>query len=203
MIAISSHRPHSRSAEFARNQAMAKRTWEPVFQTIVYAGAEEPELDSEKTEFYPTEDFPTIQTLAKIAASQRGISAILNADILINNRIRNVEQKMWVNSIMCGSSRRYHFDPHAPNFDMANLDDADRGRDIFVARQHVWQRVADQVPPHLRIGHQQWDAWMTDFFRDNYNRKFIDFTNLRCVFHPRHGDRQMPYASEIVEGQLV
>lgn len=201
MIAISSHRPHSRSAEFARNQALAKRTWEGVFRKIIYAGPAEPELDSDKTEFVYTEDFPTIQTLAKMAAAQSDITAILNADICISPRFCNVEHRMRVTPLLCASSRRYHFAPYPkPNFDMALLDEKDRGRDIFMAKQSLWKRVAEQVPSHLRIGHQQWDAWMSDFFRSQGVR-WTDFTKERCVFHPKHGDRQMPYAQQIVEGK--
>lgn len=209
MNAVSSHRPHARSAEFARNQALAKRTWEPVFKQIVYVGPQEPELDSEKTTFIYSEDFPSIQTLAKVAANLRGITALLNADISLGPRIRNVEYRMLSGGLKCASSRRYHFDPHNPQWEMAALDEKDRGRDIFMAKQQVWQKVADTIPPHFRIGHQQWDAWMSDFFRDKVvpiGREYDpskDFTKERCVFHPHHGDRQMPHAQEIIQGQAA
>lgn len=203
MIAVSSHRPHSRSAEFARNQALAKRTWESVFKKIIYAGPQEPELDSEKTEFVFTEDFPTIQTLTKIAAAQPDITAILNADICVISRIQRIELKMKQTTVVCASSRRFHFDPYPwPNFNTAMIDDKDKGRDIFMAKQSLWKRIAELVPPHLRIGHQQWDAWMSDFFREQ-DLRFYDFSKDKCVFHPRHGDRQMPYAQQIVEGQTA
>lgn len=201
--AVSSHRPHSRSAEFARNQSLAKRTWEPIFKNIIYAGPYEPELDSEKTHFVEAENFPAIQTLVKVAAGQSGVTAILNADIAVSPRIRNIEQRMFISPLLCASSRRWHFDPANPNFEAAQLLETDRGRDIFIAKQSVWKHVSEIIPPHYRIGHQQWDAWMSDLFRDGYAGRWSDFTASKCVFHPHHGDRQMPYAESIVEGQAV
>lgn len=199
MIALSSHRPHHKSVEFRHNQLLAKRSWEGAFTKIIYAGIEEPELHSQKTTFIQAEDWPRIQTLAQIAAEQQGIVAILNADIVVNNRLREVENRMWARGGVCGSSRRYHFDAHTPDLTHAKLIESDRGRDIFIARQNIWKRIAREVPEYLRIGHQQWDAWMTDFFREHYNQRFIDFTAMKCIFHPKHEDRQMPYANEIVE----
>lgn len=199
MIALSSHRPHSRSVEFARNQKMAKRTWEGFFRKIIYIGEPEPELKSQKTTFMPGEDWPTIHSLATIAAAQPEVTAILNADILVNPKLRVVETRLQNGSAVCASSRRYHIDPHLPNFDRAQLIESDRGRDIFVTTPKVWLRVALQIPKHLRIGHQQWDAWMTDFF-NTYKPGFIDFTLMKCIFHPYHTDRQMPFAQDIVAG---
>lgn len=201
MIAISSHRPHGKSVEFRRNQLLAKRSWESAFTRIVYAGSEEPELKSQKTSFVEAEEWPTIQTLAQIASEQPAQIdkpiAIINADIVIGQRFGNVKNRMTF--MRCASSRRWHFDPHAPNYDRAELIDADRGRDIFVAQRRIWRHISRVVPPHLRIGHQQWDAWVTDFFNDNHKAGFFDFTNMKCIFHPFHGDRQMPYANTIAQ----
>lgn len=201
MIAVSSHRPHSRSVEFARNQSMAKRTWENAFFWIIYAGPKETDLSSPKTEFRKTEDWPRIQTMAQIAASKRGYVAILNADILVDPRIKRLEDFWRKRGYVCASSRRFHFDPFNPKgFADARLIDADRGRDIFVATYDVWQRVAGIIPPYLRIGHQQWDRWLSDYFRDTFSSRFHDFTDNRFIFHPNHGDREMPHAQQIVEG---
>lgn len=198
MIAISSHRPHARSVEFRRNQMLAKRTWENLFTKIIYAGIPEAELQSQKTVFIQTEDFPTIQTLAKIAASQQeSVIAILNADICIGQRFNTVKQMMQAR--LCASSRRFHFDPHNPNWDRAQTDERDRGRDIFIAQKRIWKRIAQEVPSYLRIGHQQWDAWVTDYFNEHCKPGFLDFTNMKCIFHPNHEDRQMPFAQKIVE----
>ena len=197
MIALSSHRPHSKSREFAFNQRLAWLSWQGCFNKIIYAGPPEAELQSRKTVFIQTEDFPTIQTLAKIASEQSEESvAVLNADICVGHRFGQVKLRMQ--SMLCASSRRWHFDPTNPqNFENAVLIDSDRGRDIFIAKKRVWKRIADLVPGHLRIGHQQWDAWMTDYF-NSLKPSFFDFTGIKCIFHPNHGDRQMPYADQIV-----
>lgn len=201
MIAVSSHRPHHRSVEFRRNQLLAKRTWENAFTKIIYAGQEEPELYSQKTSFVASEDWPTIQTLAKIASEQPAQVdkpiAVLNADICIGPRFSAVKNRflhMW-----CASSRRWHFDALLPKFDAARLIESDRGRDIFIAQRRIWKHIAKEVPPYLRIGHQQWDAWVTDYFNDHWKAGFFDFTNMKCIFHPNHEDRQMPYAQQIVQ----
>lgn len=200
MIAISSHRPHAKSAEWARNQALAWRTWQGYFLRVIYLGDSEPELKSAKTEFVPSEQWPTIKRMAEIAASKPGIVAILNADILVTPKMRVVENRLNNGTGVCASSRRWHIDPHNPSFDKAQLIETDRGRDIFIATPRVWAGVALKIPGHLRIGHQQWDAWMTDYF-NSFKPGFIDFTQMKCIFHPTHGDRQMPYAEQIVNEQ--
>lgn len=202
MIAISSHRPHARSVEFARNQKLAKRTWEGYFRKIIYVGPDETELKSQKTTFWPGEDWPFIYKLAEMAAAQPGPTAILNADILVTPRLRVVENRLLNGSSICASSRRWHIDPHLPNLDRAQLIESDRGRDIFITTPKVWMKVALQIPKHLRIGHQQWDAWMTDFF-NTYKPAFLDFTHPACIFHPKHEDRQMPFAADIVQHSVA
>lgn len=199
MIAITSHRPHAKSAEYARNQKLAWRTWQGFFTDIIYFGDEEPELKSFKTRFVRSEQWPTIKIMAQLAATARGIACIINADILINPKLRVVENRLANGPAAVASSRRWHIDPHLPNFDRAQLVDTDRGRDIFVCTRVVWQRIAAEIPGHLRIGHQQWDAWMTDFFNAHYHDRFIDFTQMKCIFHPKHEDRQMPFAEDIVK----
>lgn len=205
VTAISSVRPHSRSPEFARNQSMAWRSWQWAFSKIIYVGIEEPELHSQKTSFVAAEDWPRIQTLAEVAANQPvsvlAPVAIVNADIVIGQRFSNVRNMFTYK--WCGSSRRYHFDPHTPNYERATLIEADRGRDIFIAQRRIWKQIAEKVPSHLRIGHQQWDAWVTDYFNEHYKSGFFDFTGMKCIFHPKHEDRQMPYANEIAEAQLA
>lgn len=199
MIAISSHRQHSKSAEVARNQKLAWRTWQSYFSGVIYLGPEEPELKSQKTTFIASDDFPTIKTMAGIAANCPGVTAILNADILVNPKLNVVQHRLQNGTSVCGSSRRWHFDiKDLPSLEKAHLIDTDRGRDIFVATQRIWQRAAKEIPDHLRIGHQQWDAWMTDFF-NTFKPGFVDFTQMKCIFHPYHGDRQMPFAEQIVQ----
>lgn len=199
MIAVSSHRPHSHSEEFRSNQILAKRTWEGVFQRIIYLGEFEPELNSPITQFIETDQWPFIRKLMEIASTQRGFVAILNADLVLDPKLRPLEHFMRGKGYCCASSRRFHFDPGQPDFHKA-LAEADcgndRGRDIFIARNDVWRRAMTHVPMQMRIGHGRWDAWMVDYFRSNYNESFMDFTDDRLVFHPIHGDRRRPHEQE-------
>lgn len=199
MIALSSHRPFAKSEEWAKNQKLAWRTWQGYFRKVIYFGDEEPDLKSSQTAFLPSEQWPTIKRMAEVATSKPGVTAILNADILINPKLRIVENRLLNGSAVCASSRRWHFEvADLPSLDKARLVDSDRGRDIFIATHLVWQTVAREIPGNLRIGHQQWDAWMTDFF-NRYKPAFIDFTQMRCIFHPTHGDRQMPFAEQVIQ----
>lgn len=202
MIAISSHRPHSGNPEYAINQRLAHMAWEQVFSKVIYMGEPEPELTGLKTVFVRTENFPHIKTAAQLAASSPGFSAILNADIVVTPGIQNLEMQLFRKNQLCASSRRWNFrrtgGPLQSMISQASLGN-DRGRDIFIAHSRVWQEVAANVPPVLRIGNPRWDAWMTDFFRERWDAKFVDFTTMRCVFHPNHEGRHYPYAEEIAK----
>lgn len=167
-----------------------------VFQRIVYFGSMEPELDSPRTRFVESEQWPTIKALALEASQHSGFSAILNADLVVNQGLRKLISAMGLKGQTCASSRRYHFDSNTCDFESASLGD-DRGRDIFIARRDVWKTVANNVPPELRIGHGRWDAWVTDWFRSHYNAGFVDFTAKKLIFHPIHEGRKRPYDEEI------
>lgn len=196
MIAISSHRPLDQEPEIKRNQLLAKRTWESVFSRIIYFGVFEQELASSKTVFFPHEEFPRIKDLMEQAGKQRGLVAILNADIVVTPDLKKLERMMMLRGKLCASSRRYHFDPDTCDWKAAQLGN-DRGRDIFIARNDIWRDAAHNVPEQFRIGHQGFDGWITDFFRGKYNTSFIDFTDMRIIFHPNHGNRKMPHSKEV------
>src|SRR6266498_2469409 len=195
MQAVSSHRPNCQDRDICRNQSLAARTWRMTFTRIIYLGPSEPDLRSPKTKFVFSEDFPRIKALMQIAALQPGFTAILNADIVVND-LRKLENQMMLRGKVCASSRRWHFDPNTCDWKAAYLG-SDRGRDIFIARQDVWRKAAREVPEEFRIGHQGHDGWLTDYFRRQHNDSFIDFTGQRLIFHPEHGSRKMPYAVEV------
>lgn len=201
MIAISSHRPLDQEPEIKRNQLLAKRTWEAAFSRIIYFGTIEPELSSGKTAFVPSEEFPRIKDMMEMAGKQRGFVAIVNADIVVTPEIKKLERLMMLRGKLCASSRRYHFDPNTCDWKAAQLG-LDRGRDIFIARNDVWRDAARHVPNELRIGNSRWDAWATDWFRIRYNDSFLDFTNMRAIFHPNHESRRRPYDEEISKVQF-
>lgn len=202
MNAVSSHRPHSSDGEYRRNQGLAKTTWEHSFQRIIYFGPKEPELSSDKTTFVDDEQFPRIKRLAEEAGRWHGLTAILNADILVGPGILLLERQMRTKRRLCASSRRWHFHvkPGTLGYMLENAElGDDRGRDIFVATGPVWRNLAMTMPDGYRIGNPYWDAYVTDFFRKFYDSSFVDFTSWRCVFHPIHGGRNYPYAQQVAE----
>jgi len=165
------------------------------FNRIIYLGPSEPELRSPKTKFVFSEDFPRIKALMQVAALQPGFTAILNADIVVND-LRKLESQMMLRGKVCASSRRWHFDPNTCDWKAAYLG-SDRGRDIFIARQDIWRKAAREVPEELRIGNSRWDAWCTDWFRIRHGESFIDFSGQKLIFHPAHESRLRPFDEEI------
>lgn len=203
MIAVSSHRPHTESAEYKRTQQIAHNSWEHVFSSIHYFGPVETDLAGYKTRFVKSEPFPKIRDMAAYASnSTSGYAAILNADIVVTPEIMGLETHMVQKARRCGSSRRWHFKLTGGNLrDMLKTAwlGNDRGRDIFVAHYMVWRKLADQMPDCFRIGNPYWDAWITDWFREHYNDNFVDFTTSKTVFHPEHEGRNYPYAADIAK----
>lgn len=205
MILVSSFRPFKEDPEWDRNQLTAFRTWMMFAKRIILFGQHEPDLSNNKVSFVPSEQFPRIKDMIGVAAKQRNqFVAICNGDILLNPSIIRIEGRMKNGHYKCASSRRWHFDPAKPMaeaMESASLIDADgrddRGRDVFIARADAWDKLLSEAPDHLRVGHQHWDAWLTDAFRRHWDAKFLDFTALRIVHHPHHQGRRMPYATEI------
>lgn len=199
MTIISSHRPHAQGGQFPINQIRAHQSWISVANRIIYFGPEEAELKDSlgKTRFIGCEDFPEIRLLASWASTQFDCVAIVNSDIVLTENVLKVPVMLAKGMYKAAVSRRHHYDPQT--FDLASAVDnvKDRGRDIFIAAPVIWKDVAQNIPAAYRIGHQKWDAWVCDRWRDTYKNKFMDFTYLRCVFHPNHEERRMPYAREL------
>lgn len=198
IIAASSHRPHSESEEYRENQLLAFRTWQGVFDKIIYFGPEEPELASSKTMFVPIADFPSIKEMAAMLARNKGFHVLLNADICVAPRIKDLPAYMKFNGKSSASSRRWHFRKEDNTFDKADMGD-DRGRDFFMCRSDIWHAVAETINPGFRIGHQKWDAWMVNFLRAKYNDGFADISGDRLIFHPVHEGRKMPHSEQVAQ----
>lgn len=184
---------------------LAFRSWMMCATRIFLFGDIEPTLTSNKVSFVPCEQFPRIKDMATLAALQRGrVVMICNGDIVVDPRIRRIEAKLRLSHSACASSRRWHFDSDLPMgraMETASLIDRDgrddRGRDLFIAKAEVWHRIAKELPEKYRIGNSQWDAAITNAFREHWNDKFLDFTVLRMCFHPHHEGRRRPYDQEI------
>lgn len=188
MIAISSRKPFGQSAEYDLNQARAELTWLGKFTNIHYLGGE---------------TYPTIKEMATFASQQKmEFVCILNADIVLGPEILTVEAKMVDMALPAATSYRYEFDPaDYPDLSKAERHKEDRGMDIFIASPPIWGLVAKRIPSYLRIGNNRWDSWVCGFFCANLGFGFRQFTEQRCVFHPKHGDRKVSeHAHEIAAG---
>lgn len=199
MIAISSAKPFKLSEEYARNQERAARALHEKFNVsgIFYVGHYEEGLDGEKVQFVrPDEDYPRIKMMADFASRMTtDYVAILNADIVLWSGISEVEARMRAMALPAATSYRYEFDPEEyPNLGNAVRHKEDRGMDIFIANPAIWKLVARDVPEDLWFGHPTWDSWVCGYFCHHLGYGFRQFTEDRCVFHPKHGGRVTPNA---------
>lgn len=197
MIAISSIKPHSKSAAVAENQLRAKDTWDNVFSKVIYVGPWiEPDLDRHHskdglstTTWAGQEDFPKISELVALAANQSEWTCLINADIVVSTNIIYVERELNRLKAQSAISRRWQ---------MPENRIVDMGLDWFAATPELWQAIAPQVPPSFRIGHILWDTWMLWAFTSIGDpRGSYDITACRTIFHPKHEDRDRPFSDKI------
>lgn len=190
MIALSSHRPFKGEPEYRRNQLRAKASWERIFNKIIYVGVFEPDLMSDKTEIIESADWPTMEQLFQVAGWQRETVCLVNADIVLTPTILQVEELLMLEGVKALTSRRYTFNPAAPDFEKAKVG-KDLGFDIFIADPDVWQKLCSVVPDDFRIGHNQWDTWLLYTLQCMFKERCRDFTGWKCVFHPQHSGRKV------------
>jgi hypothetical protein len=201
VIAVSSFRPHAEDPAYAKNQIRARQSWDDCFESVHYFGQPEPSLDGKQTKtFFLGSNWPTVRDMASFASgSSAQYAAILNADIVVSPLISRVERQMLNLGLPAATSYRYEFDPSDPV--ILRMDGIrnrnDRGMDIFIATPQIWGIVADKIPAYLRIGHPTWDTWICGFFCSTLGRGFVQFTEERVVFHPKHEGRKTPYSSDI------
>jgi hypothetical protein len=194
MIALSSHRPHVDDGDYARNQTRAANSW-GVFRQVYYFGPFEKDLYKPHVTFIESDPWPKIKSMADIASNFAVPVAIINADIVVTDALLDVEKKMIDLSMPALTSYRYEFE--GENMDSAIRHKSDRGMDIFIAMPDIWRMVSKRIPDYLRIGHQTWDSWVCGFFCANLGFGFRQFTDHRCIFHPKHAGRLFPHSSEI------
>lgn len=196
MIAISSHRALADSLEIAENQFRAKRSWELVFDAIVYFGPTEPLLNSAKTSFVEIEDFPTMSALFFAASKMDDFSCIINADIVTAPHLPGVVASLGHKGMAAVTSRRWEF--NGDNIERAELKDW--GVDFFGAWPSVWRQAWREVPPSYRIGHNAWDSWLLGFMNTKHPKSFWDISRQACIYHPRHNERKRAYPIVPVPG---
>ncbi len=194
MIAISSHRPFSDCPDEIRiNQTRAIDSWS-VFEKVILFGDYEAELARENVKFFPCVGKPFIWQLTDLAATQNDWACIINSDIVLGVRWREVEAKLRSTWAIAAMSKRY-------NFDTTNDDDAgtvdDNGLDFFAAHPDTWALVAREVPRVFQLGKILWDTWMIGFLAAKAGLNFADLTPAKVIFHPRHGHRTDQHIAKV------
>jgi hypothetical protein len=180
VIAISSFRPFEKcSDEIKDNQIKAFRSWLPNFERIVLFGHPSPLLSSCLSQFIPCEGKPQVKTLAETLGQFEGWSCVVNADIVVSAKITQIQQRLHQSQCQCAVSKRW---------DMQSLQ-TDGGLDWFAALPDVWKKVAQSVPPSFCVGRSLWDTWLASFFGWEYGGAAADCTDLKFIWHPRHGER--------------
>lgn len=196
MTVISSFRPLDKSIAIAKNQLIAKQSWEGVFDCIMYFNSPDERMASPKTVFVESEDFPHMSSIFLAAAMTDDITAIINADIVTTPNLRNVIAREFGRGAGAMMSFRHEYDPE--RVDLNKAKQVDNGLDFFCSVPEVWHMAYKYVCKDYRLGHGKWDCWMMNFFHVTLSGRFFpDITNERCIFHPRHDERHRPYNGEI------
>jgi hypothetical protein len=195
LIAVSSFKPLDKSPEIAANQLRAKASWDLVFTRVFLFGDFDKRLASPGTEFIPSEDWPTISALTLVASWQEHPTCLLNADIVVSPGLKDVLNHGWKRGAQALTSKRAEFEPTTGDLDRARV--VDMGADFFAAFPWVWAQVHKTIPPSFRLGHSLWDSWLLGFLNHFYPQRFFDMTNLRPIFHPRHGERHAPHVVQV------
>lgn len=186
MIALSSYAPMSRAPEIARNQLVAKSTWDKTFSAIVYFNPVEERFVNANTGFTGQTERPSIRQMAEYAAEQNGWVAIINADVVVAMKMVGIDSVLNSQKVWCGMSRRLEFDPTGPPRKGRLVD---LGLDFFFARPSVWALVASEIPDDFTIGRQQWDTWVLSFFIIHGGEYCVDLTPSNLIWHPKHDNR--------------
>lgn len=180
MDAISSYRPFEDSQEISRNQLKAKETWEPLFNRITYFGPVEDALKSPKTYFVECLGKPSIKSLALHAGHGFGWKSLINSDIQIDPKAKNLERILNRHEAACAFSFR---------IPIGKTEKKDLGIDFFLATTDVWHRLSHIIPEQFTIGRQQWDTWVLSFFFTHYGEHCFDLSPMKLIYHPDHEER--------------
>lgn len=185
VIALSSFRPLSKCSPNRQQQFIqAKESWERVFREIHYFNSFEPSLAGPTTQFIVRDnpdERPPIALMAAHAARQREWVALINADIVIMEKMAGADAALEKFRGQCALSRRLE--------SLTSPHPTDWGLDFFLAIPAVWAAVAAQIPPVFSLGRVRWDSWISAFFARRYGDFCYDLTPMRLVFHPPHEER--------------
>lgn len=198
VIAISSHRANA-SPEIERNQVRAHKSWSKVFSEIIYFGPLEPSLSCPKTTFIECENFPFISSLCMAASMAPSHACLLNADIVVSDRLPMALNAVLIKKGQAAISRRWEFQGES----IAQATLTDWGIDFFWATPELWRGAAKAIPAHYRIGHTSYDNWLMSYWNTVAPRWCYDITSRRVIFHPKHGDRNRPHHIKAIDDQFT
>lgn len=186
MIAFSSFRPLAKCSPERQSQYIAaNESWEKVFSEVHYFNSAEPLLASPKTVFVGQPDpdeRPAIVTLARYAAQQDEWAALINADIVVSEKMAGIETHFKKHRIECAISRRY--------LHPLSTQPIDWGLDFFCALPYVWDCVANQIPEVFKLGKVRFDTWLCSFLSRKWPQTCFDLTPSKLIFHPQHEERE-------------
>ncbi len=121
------------------------------------------------------------------ASLSAGNACILNADIVVSDRLPMAINAVVMKKGQCAISRRWQFD--GDDTSKAALQPNDFGIDFFWAKPEIWRGAAKTIPAHYRIGHNSFDTWLLGYFNTVSPRGSYDITPRKVILHPRHEDR--------------
>lgn len=145
-------------------------------------------MRSAQTVFLPTAGKPSIKNLANFCGALNDWSCIINADIVLTQQFRRMEDQLRSHQAACCVSRRYQLPPDGDT-GAASLQPADHGLDFFAATPAVWRAAGAKIDPAYSLGRNLWDNWMVNFFMAEFGNFCFDLTPARVIFHPQHEDR--------------
>lgn len=192
MIAVCSFRRMDIEDEVTKNQIRAFESFRKQFDYIICLGEYDSRIAASNTAFYPPFDLWRIVDMADICSQQRGWTCIINADIVVCNDMRAIEQKLTNNGAQAAVSWRYEFDPSIGELPPVGRK-VDLGTDWFATLPQVWLDIKNKIPEQFRIGNILWDTWMLGYFRTHCHGHYYDVTPSRAIFHPKHTVRNRPH----------
>lgn len=173
----------------------ANRSVVELFDEVTYLSEYAPFDGLKYTKYIKTDECPTIYQMVEELSKFPGIGVLLNSDIITTIDIL----KLHFEGEWAATSKRYEFsgEPTEKTLQKAQLKDL--GLDVFVMPQAGWARMLPAVPKFFRIGSQLFDNWICAYINNAYDNRAYDFTNFRCIYHPKHEHREYKYSSQIGE----
>jgi hypothetical protein len=111
----------------------------------------------------------------------------IDSDIILTEKIKKVVEFVGKKQEPCwAASHRYNFNYNDyPNYQQAGFVEAPYGVAVFVGNQKFWEMWSKAMNKEMcKFGFSDDSAilsWGNRFVSEAY-----DFTDLKCVFHPRH-----------------